>query len=319
MGFGSQRKVCLVTGASRGIGRGVALQLGSEGARVYVTGRSREALEDLAEEIKRRGGEGVVSVCDHSDVEETEALFHKIDQMEGGNLDLLVNNAYGGVSSLVGDMGTPFWQLGARKWESEMRVGLRSAYICTTLATKIMMDNNKSGLIVNVSSSGGMRYDVTPLYGVRTAALDRMVQDCHAELRKFGSNICMVGIWPGPVATESLPCRTIQLETRPEHRASPKHPKEEIFAPHRHETAEFTGKCIRHLLNDENIDVKSGRIFNTTDLAREFGFKDIDGKMPVDLLALRNMLLFHGYSIGKWVPEFIRCPKLILTLIQNKF
>ena len=92
-----------------------------------------------------------------------------------------------------------------------------------------------------------------------------------------------------------------------------------VFAPHRKETVEFAGKCVRHLLIDEHIAEKSGRVFNTVDLAHEFGFKDVDGKMPVDLLALRNMLLFHGYYIGKWVPEFIRCPKLILTLIQHKF
>ena len=94
---------------------------------------------------------------------------------------------------------------------------------------------------------------------------------------------------------------------------------EEIFDPRRRETVEFAGKCIRHLLVDEHIAEKSGRVFDTVGLAHEFGFKDVDGKMPVDLLALRNMLLFHGFSIGKWVPEFIRCPKLILTLIQNKF
>ena len=85
------------------------------------------------------------------------------------------------------------------------------------------------------------------------------------------------------------------------------------------ETVEFAGKCIRHLLIDEHIAEKSGRVFNTVDLAHEFGFKDVDGKMPIELLALRNMLLFRCYYFGKWVPAFIRCPKLILTLIQHKF
>ena len=94
---------------------------------------------------------------------------------------------------------------------------------------------------------------------------------------------------------------------------------EEIFAPHRRETVEFAGKCIRHLLFNKHIAKKSGRVFNTVDLAHEFGFNDVDGKMPSDLLALRNMLLFRCYYFGKWVPAFIRCPKLILTLIQHKF
>jgi len=323
MDRGGQRRVCVVTGASRGIGRGIALQLGSERARVYITGRSEEALEDLAAEIQQRGGEAVVTVCDHADVEATEEIFRKIDQMEGGNLDLLVNNAYGGVSNLVANLEVPFWQIGPSKWQAEMTVGLRSAYICTTLATKIMMNNSKSGLIVNVASSGGMRYDVTPLYGVRMAALDRMVQDCHIELRKYGSKINMVGLWPGPVCTEFFMVKQ-EDETAPEsaeHRSHTSHSDygEEIFSPERRETAEFPGLCVRHLLNDKNIAEKSGRVFNTVDLAHEFGFRDVDGKMPVDLLALRNMFLFHGYSIGRWIPEFIRCPKFILTLLQHKF
>ena len=85
-----------------------------------------------------------------------------------------------------------------------MRVGLRSAYICTMLATKLMV-SQKSGLIVNISSSGGMRYDVTPLYGVRMVGMDRMVQDCHAELRHHHQHsVNIVGLWPGPVNTEKI-------------------------------------------------------------------------------------------------------------------
>jgi len=99
----------------------------------------------------------VVTVCDHADLEATEALFAKIDQMEGGNLDLLVNNAYGGLSALVAGLESPFWELGPGKWDAETRVGLRSAYLCTALATKIMVNSSKPGLIVNVASSGGMR------------------------------------------------------------------------------------------------------------------------------------------------------------------
>merc|ERR1712181_93923 len=182
----------------------------------------------------------------------------------------------------------------------------------TSLATKIMVNSSKPGLIVNVASSGGMRHDVTPLYGVRMAALDRMVQDCHMELRKYGSKIHMVGLWPGPVATEFF-------MVKEEDKVEVKSDDDEILSPLRRETVEFAGKCVRHLLGDKHIAEKSGRGFNTVDLAHDFGFRDIDGKMPVDLLALRNMFLFHGYSIGRWIPEFIRCPKLILTLIQHKF
>ena len=119
-------KVCLVTGASRGIGRGVALQLGSAGARVYVTGKSQVHLQKVAAEIERRGGVCVVSVVDHANDAQTNKLFEKIENEEG-KLDLLVNNAYSGVKKLIADLGKPFWDLEPSKWDSEMTVGLRSA------------------------------------------------------------------------------------------------------------------------------------------------------------------------------------------------
>ena len=156
-----------------------------------------------------------------------------------------------------------------------------------------------------------------------------MVQDCHMELRKYGSKIHMVGLWPGPVATEFFMVKEedkvdkkVEVKSDDDEMASHTSHSDygdEIFSPLRRETVEFAGKCVRHLLGDKHIAEKSGRVFNTVDLAHDFGFRDIDGKMPVDLLALRNMFLFHGYSIGRWIPEFIRCPKFILTLIQHKF
>ena len=127
-----------MTGASEGIGHGVALQLGGTGAKVYITGRHQDKLDRVVEQINKRGGEGVAIVCDHCIDEQTENVFKKIETDEG-RLDLLVNNAYGGVKSLVSDLGTPFWELGTTKWDIEMKAGLRSAYICTVLGTKLMV------------------------------------------------------------------------------------------------------------------------------------------------------------------------------------
>ena len=189
-----------------------------------------------------------------------------------------------------------------------MRVGLRSAYISTVLATKLMVTQS-SGLIVNISSSGGMRYDVTPLYGVRTAALDRMVQDCHAELRHHNQHsVNIVGLWPGPVVTEKLeeahPSNTTQGEI--------------VIGPTR-ESVEFPGLCVRHLLADPEISRKSGRVFTTIDIAREFSFLDITGKMPIDFLSARNVLLFYDQPLARWVPSWLQVPKFIFTLVQHKF
>ena len=292
-----------VTGGSEGIGRGIALQLGGCGYKVYISGRNKEKLDKVAKEVKERGGECRPVVCDHNDDNQSEELFKTINKEEG-KLDLLVNNAYSGVSSLMSDYGSPYWEIGIRKWDQEMRVGLRSAYICTVLATPLMLKNN-SGLIINISSSGGMRFAVTPLYGVRMAALDRMVQDCHEELRKFNkTGIHIIGIWPGPVATEKL---------------KDYHPTIDDVELGAHETSEFAGLCIKNLFNDKTIESKSGRVFNTVDLATEFGFKDVNGKMPGDLLSIRNFLLFNNFSVGSYFPQWLKMPKIFLTLLQHKF
>ena len=184
--------------------------------------------------------------------------------------------------------------VGTEKWENEMRVGLRSAYICTVLATKLMV-TQRSGLIVNIASSGGMRYDVTPLYGVRMVGMDRMVQDCHAELRHHNQHsVNIVGLWPGPVNSEKL-----QGNDQPSNAEQ----GEVIFDKDSRETVEFPGLCVRHLLSDPGISRKSGRVFTTVDIAREFSFLDINGKMPIDFLSARNVLHFNGNSLATWVPD----------------
>ena len=102
-----------VTGASEGIGRGVALQLSLAGGKIYITGRTRDKLDKVVEEINRRGGKGVALVCDHNQDDQTKAVFAKIEK-EDGKLDILVNNAYGGVPALMRDLGTPYWKLGRK-------------------------------------------------------------------------------------------------------------------------------------------------------------------------------------------------------------
>lgn len=102
-----------VTGASEGIGRGVALQLSLAGGKIYITGRTRDKLDKVVEEINQRGGKGVALVCDHNQDDQTKAVFAKIEK-EDGKLDILVNNAYGGVPALMRDLGTPYWELGRK-------------------------------------------------------------------------------------------------------------------------------------------------------------------------------------------------------------
>ena len=130
-------RVALVTGASRGIGKGIALQLGEAGATVYVTGRSKDALESTCAEITQRGGEGKAIIMDHGNDKQVEELFDRISKEQDGKLDVVVNNAYAGVHTIMNSIKKPFWELDAvSTWDSINGVGLRGHYLCTTYASK---------------------------------------------------------------------------------------------------------------------------------------------------------------------------------------
>ena len=196
-------KISLVTGGSRGIGRGIALQLGEAGATVYITGRKAAALQRTCDEVKARGArEAIPVVMDHAKDDEVEALFERIEKEQGGRLDLCVNNAYAGVGAIAESVGKKFHETPAAGiWDSVNGVGLRNHYLCTIYASRMMV-RRKSGLIVNVSSPGGLRYLFNVAYGVGKAACDRMAADCAVELKS--DNVAMVSLWPGSVATEHV-------------------------------------------------------------------------------------------------------------------
>ena len=130
-------RVCVVTGATKGIGKGIAVQLGAAGAKVYITGRTRSLLEDCATDIRARGGIPVPVVLDHSNNSEVEEFFKRIDCDENGKLDLLVNNAFSGVQALHSAIGKVFWELDpVEQWDAINGVGLRGHYLCTVFASR---------------------------------------------------------------------------------------------------------------------------------------------------------------------------------------
>ncbi|XP_071493045.1 uncharacterized protein [Diadema antillarum] len=200
-------KVCLVTGATRGIGKGIALQLGGAGATVYITGRTlrvnegsiRGSLEETAKEVAERGGKCIPIQCDHAHETEVEAVFERIKREQNGRLDILVNNAFSAVHAITQVSGTPFWEQPTQMWDEVNNVGLRNHYVCTVHAAKLMVPA-KQGLIVNISSIGAIRYHVNVLYGVGKAAVDKMAFDCAHELKEH--NVTVVSLWPGAVRTE---------------------------------------------------------------------------------------------------------------------
>lgn len=147
-------QVCVVTGASRGIGRGIALQLCKAGATVYITGRHLDTLRATAQEAQSLGGRCVPVVCDSSQESEVKSLFEQVDREQKGRLDVLVNNAYAGVQAILNTTNKSFWEVPASIWDDINNVGLRGHYLCSVYGARLMVPAGK-GLIVIVSSPGG--------------------------------------------------------------------------------------------------------------------------------------------------------------------
>lgn len=298
--------VCLVTGASRGIGRGIALQLSEAGATVYITGRQEKTLKQTAAEVKERGGNCVPVICDSSKDEDIEELFEQIKREQNGRLDILVNNAYAGVQVIFENMGKKFWETDPSMWDTINNTGLRGHYFCTVYASRLMVAQGR-GLIVVISSMGGLRYLFNVPYGVGKAACDRLAADTAFELKKRG--VTSVSLWPGAVQTEFI---TSNIES-----VDPKF--KEMFASG--ESTELSGKCIVALARDKNLTSMTGKVLMTCDLARRYGIQDIDGREVVDYISLKFLLTQVPYLswLSYAVPSFVRLPKFVLTLAAGRF
>ncbi len=260
-------RVAIVTGASRGIGKGVAIELGAAGATVYLTGRTtREGAHPLggtlaatAAEVNAAGGKGIAVVCDHRDDAQVTALFARVDA-EQGRLDVLVNNAFLIPKELAS--GKPFWELPLSNWDDMIDVGTRSAYVASALAAKRMVAA-KRGLIANVSSSGAREYAWHVAYGVGKCALDRITADTAHELRAHG--VAVVSLWPGLVLTERTRGAAKALPTL-------------NFAGA--ESQRFTGRAIAALAADSDVMRWSGQAVASRRVADHYGFTDVDGRLP---------------------------------------
>jgi NAD(P)-dependent dehydrogenase (short-subunit alcohol dehydrogenase family) len=260
-------RVAVVTGASRGIGKGCALELGAAGATVYLTGRTLAeggaalsgSIASTAAEVDAAGGRGIAVACDHRDDAQVAALFARVRE-EAGRLDVLGNNAFLIPKELTS--GRPFWETPISNWDDMIDVGTRSAYVASHLAAPLFVAQ-RSGLIANVSSSGAAEYAWHVAYGVGKAALDRITADTARELRPFG--VAVVSLWPGLVLTE----RTS--------RARDALPSLDFSGA---ESQRFTGRAVVALACDPEVLARSGRAFASRELADAYGFRDVDGGLP---------------------------------------
>lgn len=263
-------RVVVVTGASRGAGKGIALALGATGATVYVTGRTRNegdaalpgTVQATADAVTAAGGKGIAVYCDHSDEGQVQRLFEQVSR-EQGRLDILVNNATSLHDALT--QTGPFWEKPlalTQLWE----VGMRSHYTAAWYAAPLLLANGE-GLIVNTSSFGGRIYMHGPAYGAGKAAVDKMSHDMAIDFRPY--NVAVVSIWMGLLLTE----RTRRVfDAEPEKYA-------DLVATA--ETPEFTGKVIDALASDPARMEKSGRVLIGAELGQEYGLADTNGKAPI--------------------------------------
>ena len=261
------RGVAIVSGASRGIGRGVAVGLGEAGWTVYVTSRTvRDGDSDrpgsvtaTAAEVTNAGGEGIAVPCDHRVDAETEAVFRRVAD-ERGHLDLLVNNATSYSTDLGPREDAMFWDLPVEDWDRMHAVGLRSHYVASACAARMMVPRGR-GLIVNISSIGAVRYTGNVSYNVVKAAVDMLTLSTAAELRPHG--VSVVSFWPRLTRTEAFVA----------------HP--EAFGDRAKAwSAEFNGRCVAALAADPEIIEKSGRALDLDEVAVQYGLADSDGRVP---------------------------------------
>jgi dehydrogenase/reductase SDR family protein 1 len=277
------KRVAVVTGASRGIGKGIALELGALGATVYVTGRTVAdggvlpgTVAETARLVGELGGTGIGVACDHHDDAEVEALIARV-LSEEGRIDVLVNNVFS-APALSQWLGKPFWELPVEAWDEVIDVGLRSHYVAARLAAPTMIAQG-DGLIVNVSSSGAVQYAHVVSYGVGKAALDRMTADMAHELRPH--NVAVVSVWPGLVRTELV---LMGAKAGPDGTSTINLPGEGAFDLSHAESPRFVGRAVAALATDPHRLARSGRAFPVGELAADYGFTDVDGTVPGVLL-----------------------------------
>ncbi len=268
----TDERVAVVTGASRGVGKGIAVALGEAGHTVYVTGRSTDGdvtypqvggtVQQTARQVTEAGGRGVPVVCDHTDDVQVAALFERVRD-EHGHLDLLVNNVWGGYTAYHEDrpqeMAGPFWEQPLRVWDDMFTAGVRAHYAATFLAVPLM---RPGALVVTVSIIPGsyVSGDDQVAYSVAKVADDRMIAVMAAQLAS--RDVTAVALYPGLVRTEGVM------------RAA------DFFDLSNSESPQFVGRAVAALAADADVARWAGQGLSSWQLAREYGFTDVDGTRP---------------------------------------
>jgi NAD(P)-dependent dehydrogenase (short-subunit alcohol dehydrogenase family) len=280
--------VAVVTGASRGVGRGVALVLGECGATVYVTGRSTRAdaerrpppersadanrtraagptrpgtVEDTADAVTARGGHGIPAPTDHTDDAQVDALFERVEAEQHGRIDLLVANAWGGYEGLGADFTAPFWEQPIERWDAMFTAGLRAQFTAARRAAPAMIANRRGVIVLTGGTDLADHYLGNVPYDVVKAASSRLVRALAHELRPHG--VAAVGVYPGFTRTEAVVAAFA---------AQDREPPPETHSP------EFVGRAVAAVLADPSALDLTGSGAQAAVHARRYGFADVDGR-----------------------------------------
>ena len=332
-------RVAVVTGATRGIGRGIALELGSQGYTVYALGRSSRGkqtseravaadldltVESAAEAINAAGGTGYGIACDLNNDDAISAALALVSEAEGGQLDLLVCSAY---TTPPGKLRGDFWTQGTAMWDACNGVGLRGVYSACVQAVPMMIDTaEKSGassnapppLIVLVSSFGGKSYTFNVAYGVGKAAIDRLATDMGYQLGKRG--VGTVSLYPGVVKTEG----NLEMERRGEWAEA-----SGGLALADGESPMLSGKAVAALGKigkEEFMSKYTGKVAVVAELASELGFAEADGSVPASIRSLKYLapnFIFpqieeeSGEPVPDWIKENVPDIKLPWSVFSS--
>jgi len=270
-------RVAVVTGGSRGAGRGIAIALGSHGYTVYVTGRTQQpgeaaldgTIHQTVEQVSAAGGHGIAVRVDHRDDEDTRALFERV-RAESGRLDVLVNNAAQVRDELQQDV--PFWEKPLWASTDLIEVGIRSSLVASYYAAPLLIEGG--GLVAFTSAPGAVHYQYGAAYGSHKASLDKFAADMGVDFQPF--NVAVVSIWMGAVLTQRL--RQL-IDSGPQY----------AFLADIGESPEFTGHVIAALADDPDVMSKSGRTLIGAEEAIAYGITDRGGRQPPSFRDLMNV------------------------------
>ena len=263
-------QIAVVTGSSRGIGKGIALALAEQGCTVYATGRTigdgDRTIDTTARQVTEAGGEGHAIRCDHGDDDDIARLFEQIGQ-EAGRIDILVNNVYKIPSPPA--WGGGYWDHPISIWDDQVGIGLRAHYVASWHAAGVMFESDNARML-NVSSPGGQSYHFSSSYGAGKAGLDRLTADMAVELEPKGIPACV--LYPGSVSTEFIQDAA----------------EEQGMDLSQSQTPLLVGRAATSLLMSDDMMPRTGSIQWVEDLITEFDLFDENGSRPTTKYAQRN-------------------------------